>query len=128
MTNNLKYDPQALSIALKQLPYGRHGNFRDAARNLDVSKNTIQQTMENRTIVHYSSSLKPALTEQKSYIAICSVLMRTYLMVSSRTCMLHRVHLDEKCFFVIWKQKRFYWQQMKTCHTGPPNTSHIWIR
>ena len=30
MTNNLKYDPQALGVALKQLPHGRRGNFRNA--------------------------------------------------------------------------------------------------
>ena len=41
MTNNLKYDPQALSIALRQLPLGWCGNQRDATRNLDVSRTTI---------------------------------------------------------------------------------------
>ena len=95
MTNNLKYDPQALSQALKQLLYGRHGNFRDAARNLDVLKNTLQRAMENGTVVHHSLSLKLALTEQNELHGFC---VDEILPNGLFKDMLDRVHLDEKWF------------------------------
>ena len=41
MTNNLKYDLQALSDELKQLPHDRRQNIRDAAHSLEVLLTTI---------------------------------------------------------------------------------------
>ena len=57
MTNNLKYNPRELGLAIQELPTNQRRNYRDAVQALGVSTTTIKCAMSFGEIVsHFLSA------------------------------------------------------------------------
>jgi hypothetical protein len=113
-----KKDRAELTKALLNVPLNERGTYRDAASQLNVSKDLVKRLVDEGAVRVHTSAVKPYLTDPNkderfqwaiSKIDLASIAVLSY---TDRPCqfvgMYDEVHVDEKWFNETFEKRRYF--------------------